>query len=110
MLGTGVPGVFGPYWKALTEHLWSYATDQVTRTWQTIPALPTLDDVLNLWHPARTHVPKLPAKYFKETADTFNNSDIGVVCNSFDPSAGIEYLYVKDVGMTLIKKHHDPDA
>src|SRR5688500_17015309 len=74
MLGTGVPGVFNPYWKALTEHLWRYATDQVTRSWQTIPALPTFDDVLNLWHPARTLVPELPAKYFKETADTFNTA------------------------------------
>ena len=110
MLGTGVPGVFGPYWKALTEHLWRYTTDQVTKSWPTIPALPTFDDLLNLWYPARIIVPELPAKFFEETADTFNNSHIGVACNSFDPGAGIEYLYVNDVGMTLIKEHHDPDA
>jgi hypothetical protein len=110
MLGTGVPGVFGPYWKALTEHLWRYATLQITRSWQTIPALPTFDDLLNLWYPARILVPELPAKFFKDTADTLNNSQIGVACNSFDPGVGIEYLYVNDVGMTLITEHHDPDA
>jgi hypothetical protein len=109
-LGTGVPGVFGPYWQAITEHLWRYAADQVTRSWQTIPAPPTFDDFLDLWYPARTLVPELPAEFFEHTAATFNNSHIGVACNSFDPGAGIEYLYINDVGMTLIKDHHDPDA
>jgi hypothetical protein len=110
MLGTGVPGVFGPYWQAMSEHLRRYAADQVTKSWQTIPAPPTIDDLLNLWYPARILVPKLPAKFFEETAATFNDSHIGVACNSFDPGAGIEYLDVNDVGMTLITEHHDPDA
>jgi hypothetical protein len=110
MLGTGVPGVFGPYWQAMAERLWRYVADQVTRSSQTIPAPPTFDDFLNLWYPARMLVPRLPAEFFEETAETFNTSHIGVACNSFDPGGGIEYLYVNPVGMTLIKDHHDPDA
>jgi hypothetical protein len=94
----------------LAAALWRYMADQVTRSWQTIPAPPTFDDFLNLWYPARMLVPRLPAEFFEETAETFNTSHIGVACNSFDPGGGIEYLYVNPVGMTLIKDHHDPDA
>jgi hypothetical protein len=107
---TGVPGVFGPYWKAFAEHLWRSATDRLNSSWHTIPAPPTFDDFLNLWYPARVFVPELPADFFEQTAATFNVSHIGVACNSFDPGAGIEYLYVNDPGMNLIKAHHDPDA
>jgi hypothetical protein len=30
---TGVPGVFGPYWKAFAEHLWRYAKDRLSSSW-----------------------------------------------------------------------------
>jgi hypothetical protein len=66
----------------------------------------------DLWMPARVFVPRLPAEFFSRTAETFNDPahGVGVAFNSFDPTTGLEHLYVNETGMALIREHRDRDA
>lgn len=109
---TGVPGVFGGCREAYTEHLMRSSMRSMLRAFsgKWWSSLPTTDDVLDLALPARIFVPKLSEEFFEQTAATFNSSPIGVTCNSFDPRAGIEYLYVNEVGLRHIQQHHDAAA
>ena len=72
----------------------------------------TLYDLLDLWLPAHAFVPKLPSQFFRQTSDTFNDHShgIGVAFNSFEPTSGIEHLYVNEPGLRLIRRHHDRHA
>jgi hypothetical protein len=105
-LFTGVPGVFGPWVEAFTEHLWSRA-----RSGSAV-RLGTVEQLADFWMPARTFVPRLPQEFFERTAATFTDPShgVGVAFNSFDPTTGVEHLYVNDAGMALIRAHHDRNA
>jgi hypothetical protein len=111
-LFTGVPNVFGPWQEAFTQHLWRRWTEMLTPTGLAGPVAPTLNDMLDLWLPAQSFVPKLPAAFFEQTAATFNDAShgVGVAFNSFDPTTGREHLYVNKAGLELIRQHHDSDA
>ena len=104
----GVPGVFGPYVQAVAEHALAQSAAVVTGTRPPLP--PTPQEWVNTVMPARMLVPEIPETDVEGWAEAFNNTHIGIVFNSFDPSAGEEYLYVNEPGMKLIKQHHDPGA
>jgi len=104
----GVPGVFGPYVQAVAEHV--LAQNMAVATGARPPLPPTQEEWVNTVLPARMFVPEIPEADFERWAEVFNGSHIGIAFNSFDPSAGVEYLYVNGPGMRLIKQHHDPDA
>jgi hypothetical protein len=74
------------------------------------PLPPTAQEWVNTVLPARMFVPERPESDFEHWADLFNHTHVGIVFNSFDPSAGEEYLYVNEPGMRLIRQHHDPEA
>jgi len=72
----------------------------------------TLDELLDLWIPARTFVPLLSEEFFGQTAAILNDPahGVGVALNSFHPRTGVEYLYVNEAGLRLIHDHHNRDA
>ena len=112
-LWTGVPEVFGPYRQALAEHLWRRFTGFFTPGSPWYGAVPTtVDELLDVWLPARSLVPELPDAFFTATAETFTTGHhgIGVAFNSFDPSTGEEYLYLNEPALRLVRTHHDPAA
>jgi len=104
----GVPGVFGPYVQAVAEHALAQGAAVAAGTRPPLP--PTPQEWVNTVLPARMFVPEIPETDFEGWAEALNNTQIGVVFNSFDPTAGEEYLYVNEPGMKLIKQHHDPGA
>ncbi len=104
---TGIPGVFGSYSQAVAQHLMA-ETLAVMTTGR--PAFPSPTALIDTFLPARMFVPQLPEAQFEEWAQTFNDSRIGIAFNSYDPSAGKEYLYVNEPGMALIRGHHDSEA
>jgi hypothetical protein len=112
-LWTGVPNVFGPAAEAYAQHWWKRLTgfvDPASRRFGAVPT--TLDEVLDLFFPARVLVPKLPREFFVEAAEAFTDRGhgVGVAFNSFDPNTGIEQLYVNDAALGLIVDHYDPHA
>jgi hypothetical protein len=104
----GVPGIFGPYVQAVAQHVLAQTMAVAAGTRPPLP--PTPEEWINTVLPARMFVPERPEADFERWADIFNRTPVGIVFNSFDPSAGEEYLYVNEPGMRLIKQHHDPDA
>lgn len=106
---TGLPGVFGgvaqAYPSAVLRALGRLARSG--RGW-----LSPLDpqDIADVALPARMFVPELTDAFFEQTAQTLAGSPVGVACNSFDPRAGVEYLYVNQAGLDRIRRHHDPGA
>lgn len=104
----GVPGIFGPYVQAVAQHVLAQTMAVAAGTRPALP--PTPEEWINTVLPARMFVPERPEADFERWADVFNRTPVGIVFNSFDPSAGEEYLYVNEPGMRLIKQHHDPDA
>jgi len=112
-LFTGVPGVFGPYLRAFGEHLQQRLAgfyDSRSPSYGAIPA--TLDDLLDLWLPARAFVPLLAEEFFAETSAILGDPahGVGVALNSFQPKTGVEFLYVNEVGLRLLREHHDRAA
>jgi hypothetical protein len=112
-LFTGVPGVFGPAVRAFSEHLQQRMSgfyDQRSGSYGVIPS--TLDELLDLWLPARAFVPLLSDGFFEQTAATLNDPahGVGVALNSFQPKTGVEHLYVNEAGMRLIHDHHNRKA
>jgi len=106
---TGVPGVFGGSAQAYAQDLPATVMRLAASGAGWLRAL-TPNDLLDLVLPARLFVPKLPPAFFTQTAETFNASRIGVVCNSFDVRTGVEYLYANPAGLDRIRDHHDPSA
>ena len=112
-LFTGVPHVFGPWVQAYAQH-WGKRLigllDPASPRFGSVPT--TLDEVLDLWFPTRTVVPRLPRGFFVEAADVFTDPGhgVGVAFNSFDPNTGIEQLYVNDAALSRIADHHDRRA
>jgi hypothetical protein len=104
----GIPGIFGPYIQAVAQHVLARSMEVATGARPPLP--PTPEEWVNTVLPARMFVPERPVADFEHWADVFNDAPLGVAFNSFDPSAGEEYLYVNEPGMRLIKQHHDPDA
>jgi hypothetical protein len=104
----GVPGIFGPYVQAVAQHVLAQTTAVAVGTRPPLP--PTPQEWINTVLPARMFVPERPEADFERWADVFNHTPVGIVFNSFDPSAGEEYLYVNESGMRLIRQHHDPGA
>ena len=105
---TGIPGIFGPYIQAVGEHVHAQATATATGARPPLPPMP--QEWVNTILPARMFVPARPESDFEKWAGLFNQADVGIAFNSFDPSAGQEYLYVNKPGMKLISQHHDPGA
>jgi hypothetical protein len=104
---TGLPGVFGPYWQAVTEQVVARSLEWMSQgrlPWASPQAL------TETFFPARLMVPRLKDAWFEATATTLAKAAVGIAFNSFDITAGIEYLYVNEPGMDLIAEHHDPSA
>jgi hypothetical protein len=104
---TGLPGVFGSYTKAVAEHLWAESMALVTTG---RPMFPTPEKVIDMFLPARMFIPERPQEQFAAWARTFNEAEIGIAFNSYDPAMGQEYLYVNDAGLDKIRGHHDCQA
>jgi hypothetical protein len=104
----GIPGIFGPYIQAVAQHV--LAQTMAVAAGARPPLPPTAQEWVNTVLPARMFVPERPESDFEHWADLFNHTHVGIVFNSFDPSAGEEYLYVNEPGMRLIRQHHDPEA
>ena len=112
-LFTGVPHVFGPWVQAYAQHWGKRLIDLLNPAGPRFGSVPTtLDEVLDLWFPARTVVPRLPRDFFVEAADVFTDPvhGVGVAFNSFDPNTGVEQLYVNDAALSRIADHHDRRA
>jgi hypothetical protein len=110
---TGVPGVFGPWIQAYGQHWRRRLLGFLDPASPWFGALPTtVHEVLDLWFPARTVVPRLPREFFDEAADVFTDPGhgVGVAFNSFDPTTGTEQLYVNDAALHRIADHHDRRA
>ena len=105
---TGLPGIFGPYIQAVGERVLAEAMATASGAWPPLP--PTPQEWVNTIAPARMFVPEIPQSRFEEWATALNQDRVGIAFNSFDPSAGEEYLYVNDLGMELIRQHHDRHA
>jgi hypothetical protein len=110
---TGVPDVFGPWSQAYGQHWRRRLLGFLNPASPWFGAPPTtLHEVLDLWFPARTLVPRLPREFFVEAADVFTDPGhgVGVAFNSFDPNTGIEQLYVNDAALHRIADHYDRRA
>jgi hypothetical protein len=110
---TGVPGVFGPWIQAYGQHWRKRLIGFLNPASPWFGAVPTtMNEVLDLWSPARTLVPRLPRDFFVEAADVFTDPGhgVGVAFNSFDPNTGIEQLYVNDAALSGIADHYDRRA
>ncbi|HEX2808926.1 MAG TPA: hypothetical protein VHN80_22400 [Kineosporiaceae bacterium] len=104
---TGLPGVFGSYTKAVVEQLVAQSLSVATTG---RPVFPTPEKLIDTFLPARMFIPERPEEQFVAWADTFNQADVGIAFNSYDPAVGQEYLFVNDVGMDKIRGHHDREA
>ncbi len=60
------------------------------------------DELFNRVFPARTLVPVRGEKFYKDISDAFNNSEIGIMFNSYNPSTGYEYIHVNDAARALL--------
>jgi hypothetical protein len=49
-------------------------------------------------------VPDFPNEFYEEIAAGFNESDIGIVFNSYDPRSGEEHVYMNPCGRQLLRK------
>jgi len=108
---TGVPGVFGPWVEAYRKHLGRRLRGFLDPRSPFFGAVPTTpEEFYDLWLPATTFVPKRPDSFFAEAADVFTDPrlGVGVALNSFDPTTGIEQLYVNDAALHRIAEHYDP--
>jgi hypothetical protein len=104
---TGLPGVFGSYTKALVEYLIEASLAVVTTG---RPSFPTPEKMIDTFLPARMFIPERPEEQFVAWAETFNQAEVGIAFNSYDPAVGQEYLYLNDIGMEKIRGHHDCQA
>ncbi len=112
-LFTGIPHVFGPWVTAFGEHLRARLLgfyDPASPNFGAVPT--TLEELLDLWYPARAFVPALPRRYFEDVSRIFNDAahGVGVAFNSFDPKTGIEHLYLNQAGLDCVRRHHDKRA
>lgn len=105
----GVPGVFEGMGYALPRHF-ARAGAKLLQAGVGWLRAPTLDEVADYLLPAQLFIPALPDEFFVDAAATLNTAPIGVAFNSFAPTDGIEYLYVNDRGLELIRQYHDPGA
>jgi hypothetical protein len=108
---TGVPGVFGPWVEAYRRHLWRRLRGFLNPRSRFFAAVPTTpEEFYDLWFPAATLVPKLPAAFFEEAAAVFTDPrhGVGVAFNSFAPTTGVEHLCINDAALRLIAEHYDP--
>jgi hypothetical protein len=82
----GYPGVFKP---AYSQAFARFAS------WPDFKQNP-IDIFADRFLPAQQYVPDRPEKYFRTVADTFNESAIGVIFNSYDLAKGTGVLYGND--------------
>jgi hypothetical protein len=55
------------------------------------------------WLPSRTLEPTRPEAMFQDISDTFNDSDIAIAFNSYDPSKGEEYVHLNPAARNLLE-------
>lgn len=60
------------------------------------------DELFDRLFPARTLIPVREDKFFKEISDAFNQTDIGIMFNSYNPATGYEYIHVNEAARSLL--------
>jgi hypothetical protein len=105
----GRPEVFRPAFPELIRDFYQNAFHSFMRIVNSGGNAFLLQEVLQAI-PGRTLVPLFPDEFFRGISDVLNESDIGIVFNSYNPIKGCEQVHLNDAARTLLSKKKDPEA
>lgn len=97
----GLPKRFHPAWSGF---FFDYLENAVTTLHRAFRAhfdvVPGVEELRTF--PCRLAVPDFIESFSAEASKLFRESEIGIVCNSFNPVAGIENVYLNDAARNLL--------